>query len=43
MEDSAKTTVVIVGGSHLAAGPRGGLAATGVHDIVIVHEVEGAE
>jgi pyruvate kinase len=34
--------VVIVGGSHLAAGPKGNLDATGAHDIVIVHEVEGA-
>jgi pyruvate kinase len=34
--------LVIVGGSHLAAGPKGGLATTGVHDIVIVHQVEGA-
>ncbi len=30
--------VVIVGGSHLAAGDE---MAAGVHDIVIVHEVEG--
>lgn len=35
--------LVIVGGSHLAAGPDGAIAATGVHDIVIVHEVEGSE
>jgi hypothetical protein len=34
--------LVIVGGSHLAAGPKGGLEASGVHDIVIVHEIEGA-
>jgi pyruvate kinase len=33
--------VVIVGGSHLAAGPKGNLDAAGAHDIVIVHEVEG--
>jgi pyruvate kinase len=33
--------VVIVGGSHLAAGREGGEMAEGVHDIVIVHEVEG--
>jgi pyruvate kinase len=33
--------LVIVGGSHLAAGPKGGLDASGAHDIVIVHEVEG--
>jgi pyruvate kinase len=34
--------LVIVGGSHLAAGPEGGAGmAAGVHDIVIVHEVEG--
>jgi pyruvate kinase len=32
--------VVIVGGSHLAAGPDSEMAG-GVHDIVIVHEVEG--
>jgi pyruvate kinase len=32
--------VVIVGGSHLAAGPKGSLKASGVHDIVIVHKVE---
>jgi pyruvate kinase len=32
--------VVIVGGSHLAAGSKGSLATSGVHDIVIVHEVE---
>ena len=32
--------LIIVGGSHLAAGPDN-LASTGVHDIVIVHEVEG--
>jgi len=30
--------IVIVGGSHLTAGPQ---MASGVHDIVIVHEVEG--
>lgn len=35
--------LVIVGGSHLAAGPDGAVAVTGVHDIVIVHEVEGLE
>jgi pyruvate kinase len=32
--------LVIVGGSHLAAGPDGVEMAAGVHDIVIVHEVE---
>jgi pyruvate kinase len=32
--------IVIVGGSHLAAGPGGGEFAVGVHDIVLVHEVE---
>jgi pyruvate kinase len=32
--------VVIVGGSHLAAGNAGEGMAAGVHDIVIVHEVE---
>ena len=30
--------IVIVGGSHLTAGPRGELPTDGVHDIVIVHE-----
>ena len=33
--------IVIVGGSHLAAGPDGEEMAGGVHDIVLVHEVEG--
>lgn len=33
--------IVIVGGSHLTAGPGCDLMASGVHDIVIVHEVEG--
>ncbi|MEM8946077.1 MAG: pyruvate kinase [Planctomycetota bacterium] len=33
--------IVIVGGSHLAAGPDDVQMASGVHDIVIVHEVEG--
>ncbi len=33
--------IVIVGGSHLAAGPDDQQMASGVHDIVIVHEVEG--
>ena len=33
--------LIIVGGSHLAAGPDAGAEmAAGVHDIVIVHEVE---
>ncbi len=32
--------IVIVGGSHLAAGPTNTQLAEGVHDIVIVHEVE---
>ena len=32
--------IVIVGGSHLAAGPRNTKFADGVHDVVIVHEVE---
>jgi pyruvate kinase len=32
--------IVIVGGSHLAAGPDDDEMAAGVHDIVIVHEVE---
>lgn len=34
--------IVIVGGSHLTAGPDDQQMASGVHDIVIVHEVEGA-
>jgi len=33
--------IVIVGGSHLTAGSGCDLMSTGVHDIVIVHEVEG--
>jgi pyruvate kinase len=33
--------IVIVGGSHLAAGPAGEALAGGVHDVVLVHEVEG--
>jgi len=33
--------IVIVGGSHLTAGPNDTQMARGVHDIVIVHEVEG--
>jgi pyruvate kinase len=33
--------IVIVGGSHLAAGPVGDDLAGGVHDVVLVHEVEG--
>jgi len=33
--------IVIVGGSHLAAGPEGDEMAGGVHDLVLVHEVEG--
>lgn len=33
--------VVIVGGSHLTAGPHASELTSGVHDIVIVHEVEG--
>jgi len=33
--------IVIVGGSHLAAGPDGDEMAAGVHDVVLVHEVEG--
>ncbi len=32
--------IVIVGGSHLTAGPNDTQLARGVHDIVIVHEVE---
>lgn len=34
--------IVILGGSHLAAGPKNTQLAEGVHDIVIVHEVEAA-
>jgi pyruvate kinase len=34
--------IVIVGGSHLTAGPEGELVAGGVHDVVLVHEVQGA-
>lgn len=33
--------IVIVGGSHLTAGPEGDDMASGVHDVVVVHEVEG--
>ena len=33
--------IVIVGGSHLAAGPDDDEMAGGVHDVVVVHEVEG--
>ena len=33
--------IVIVGGSHLTAGPESEEMAGGVHDIVVVHEVEG--
>ena len=33
--------IVIVGGSHLAAGPDRKELAGGVHDIVLVHEIEG--
>jgi pyruvate kinase len=33
--------IVIVGGSHLTAGPNREELAGGVHDIVIVHQVEG--
>jgi pyruvate kinase len=33
--------LVIVGGSHLAAGPDGNEMAGGVHDVLLVHEVEG--
>jgi len=34
--------IVIVGGSHLTAGSNDPKLASGVHDIVIVHEVEGS-
>jgi pyruvate kinase len=37
---SAGDRVVIVGGSHLTAGPKATQMTSGVHDIVIVHEVE---
>jgi pyruvate kinase len=33
--------IVIVGGSHLAAGPSHEDMTSGVHDILLVHEVEG--
>jgi pyruvate kinase len=33
--------IVIVGGSHLTAGPGREELASGVHDIVLVHQVEG--
>jgi pyruvate kinase len=33
--------IVIVGGSHLAAGPNQAEMAGGVHDVVLVHQVEG--
>lgn len=33
--------IVIVGGSHLAAGPDDDEMAGGVHDVVVVHQVEG--
>jgi pyruvate kinase len=33
--------IVIVGGSHLAAGPHREEMAGGVHDVVLVHEIEG--
>ena len=35
--------IVIVGGSHLTAGSRDPQMASGVHDIVIVHEVEAVD
>jgi hypothetical protein len=31
-----------VGGSHLTAGPGHDEMAAGVHDVVLVHEVEGS-
>jgi pyruvate kinase len=34
--------IVIVGGSHLSAGPNQEQMAGGVHDIVLVHEIEEA-
>lgn len=33
--------LVIVGGSHLTAGPRQEEMASGVHDVLLVHQVEG--
>jgi pyruvate kinase len=33
--------IVIVGGSHLAAGPESEDMASGAHDVVLVHQVEG--
>jgi pyruvate kinase len=33
--------IVIVGGSHLTAGPGSDEMAGGVHDVVLVHEIEG--
>jgi pyruvate kinase len=33
--------IVIVGGSHLAAGPGRDELTRGVHDVVLVHEIEG--
>ncbi len=33
--------IVIVGGSHLTAGPNDRDMAAGAHDLVVVHEVEG--
>jgi pyruvate kinase len=35
--------IVIVGGSHLAAGPDREEMASGVHDILLVHQVEGVQ
>lgn len=35
--------IVILGGSHLTAGSKGNAMSGGVHDVVIVHEVEGGE
>ena len=34
--------IVIVGGSHLTAGAAQDDLAAGVHDVVLVHEVEGS-
>jgi pyruvate kinase len=33
--------IIIVGGSHLAAGPDRDELTGGVHDVVLVHEIEG--
>ena len=40
---TAGDRIVIVGGSHLAAGPDREEMASGVHDILLVHQVEAAK